>query len=294
MTNVFEPLVIEIEVLLNGGVVPNVPRACDGVAFVLSARVFAPLVMLNESVDKGGAEKVPVACCPVPFGVMANVFPPLVIEIELLDVGIPAKVPRAVDGVALVVMVNAFEPLVSPIEVLVNGGFANVPVTFAAVPPLDRTRAFEPVVSEIVVLLNGVPEAVPTTLAPVPPGVRVRVFELVVTVIGLLVVRGALENVPVCVAAVGGLAFNSTLSMLKLDREGGPDALLELTVPVTPAPFKSTLQSFFRFCFGVGAGRFEVPTGPPIGALNRPASVAKPGAVANARCSGFRFITCIA
>lgn len=122
--------------------------------------------------------------------------------------------------------------------------------------------------------------------------VTVRTFVPFVTVIGLLVVSGALENVPVCVAGVGGLAFNATLSMVTPDR-GLPDALLVLTVPITPAPFKSMLQSFFRFRLGVGGGGLRMGSGRPTGAPNRPASVTKSAPRANAPCAGFRFICCI-
>jgi len=74
-----------------------------------------------------------------------------------------------------------------------------------------------------------------------------------------------------------------------------PLAPLLETVPVwlAPEPPKFMLQSRFRVCFGFRHGAGRMGSGPRNGALNRAASVAKSGAVANARCAGFRFICCI-
>lgn len=57
---VFEPLVMEIEVVVVGGV-ENVPVTFDAVAFVVIARVLVPLVIEIELLAAGDFEKVPVA-----------------------------------------------------------------------------------------------------------------------------------------------------------------------------------------------------------------------------------------
>jgi len=161
------------------------------------------------------------------------------------------NVPVAVVAVPPGVMVNVCVPLVIPIEVLVSTGFAKVPTALAPASPLDRTRVFEPTVSEIVVFAAGVPEAVPMMLPAVPPEEIVRVFEPFCTVMGLLVESGALENVPVWVAATGELAVRVTLSTVMVEIELLPLALLVPTVPVPPAGTApmSMLQSRFIFAF---------------------------------------------
>lgn len=75
-----------------------------------------------------------------------------------------------------------------------------------------------------------------------------------------------------------------------------PLAPLLETVPVwlAPEPPKFMLQSRFRVASPEVGGRgLRMRSGPLGGALNRAASVAKPGAAASACRSGFRFICCI-
>jgi hypothetical protein len=101
----------------------KVPLAVPGVAFVVIANVFVPLVTEIEVPASGGPENVPVAFDPVPpLDRTRAPFEPLVTEIVVLASGTAENVPVAVDGVALVVMFNVFEPLWIEIEVLVNGG----------------------------------------------------------------------------------------------------------------------------------------------------------------------------
>jgi hypothetical protein len=67
----------------------------------------------------------------------------------------------------------------------------------------------------------------------------------------------------------------------------------KVPVWVAAAPAKFMLQSRFRGSPRVGLGGLRMGHRSETGALNRVASVAKSGAVANARCAGFRFICCI-
>src|SRR5271157_4558424 len=104
-------------------------------------------------------------------------------------------------------------------------------------------------------------------------------------------------NVPVAVAATGAAAANVTLSTSTRELVV---ALLVVTVPVkvAGAPSKPVLQSSFMASFGAGAGgsrrlgKWKIDRS-LVGALNRAASVARSGAVADAPCAGFRFICCM-
>lgn len=62
---VFEPLVIDIVVLANGGD-ENVPVAFAAVPLVVIVKVFDPFVTVIEPEDKGEPEKLPVWCAATP------------------------------------------------------------------------------------------------------------------------------------------------------------------------------------------------------------------------------------
>jgi hypothetical protein len=74
-----DPLVIEIDVLDNGGN-EKVPVAFDAVAFVASVRTFPPSVMVSELEDTGEAEPtLPVALAGTPVAVKTSV--PLIVAV---------------------------------------------------------------------------------------------------------------------------------------------------------------------------------------------------------------------
>jgi len=202
-------------------------------------------------VAAGAAANVPVTVAPVPPFDKTSVFPLLVSETVVVFDATPEAVPVMVAPVPFGVMVKVLPSLSIENVLELNGYVENVPVADEPVPPLDRVRVFEPLVRVTWVPLNGIPEAVPTMLAPVALVLRLRVFVPFVTVIGLLVERGTLENVPVWVAATGELAVRVTLSTVMVEIELLPLALLVPTVPVPPAGTApmSMLQSRFIFAF---------------------------------------------
>jgi hypothetical protein len=158
-----------------------------------------------------------------PLGVILTV--PTLFWIEsaavLADVGIAATVTVPVNGEA-------------PVGVILT-----VPSAFA-------------IESTVVLADVGTAETLAVALDNEALVLRFRVFEPTVTEIKLAVVVGALENVPVCDAAVGALAVRGVPPILMLELPLMLDELrVPWTVPVPTAavPSNPVLQSFFIFDF---------------------------------------------
>jgi len=99
-----EELVIVIEPAPGPAGAENVPTALPAVASVVMANVFDPLVIETEVLAAGEAENVPIECEPLPLFVRVNMFAPLVIVREPPDNGGAEKLPvwdAAVAGLAL-------------------------------------------------------------------------------------------------------------------------------------------------------------------------------------------------
>src|SRR5437867_4654797 len=107
----------------------KVPAALAAVALVVMANVFDPLVIETEVLAAGEAENVPIECEPLPLFVRVNMFAPLVIVREPPDNGGAEKLPvwdAAVAGLGLSdVPSMVIVPLVAPME-------EKVPIRLAA------------------------------------------------------------------------------------------------------------------------------------------------------------------
>src|SRR5439155_2937823 len=168
--------VIVIEPPPLGGAV-KVPTTLPGVALVVIANVFDPLVTEMEVSDVGAAEKVPVAFEPVPLFVSVSALElapeefVTVIEPAAGLVG-PEKVPTALPRVAFVVMANVFDPLATEMDVSTVGAAGQVPMAFEPVPLFVSVSALELAPDELVIVMEpadglGGAEKVPTPLPAV-------------------------------------------------------------------------------------------------------------------------------